>query len=193
MLAQATTSANGRPGIHHVISRTIKDLFCRFQTMKGRCVPRKGGWDTHGLPVELGVEKALGIVKDDIGKKISIADFNKACREDVMKLTDVWHDLTRKMGYWVDMDDPYVTYSNKYIESTWYLTNRHCESDRAIAVAGRGVESMSVIGRVAFERRRASFSPTPDTSWLTLIFFALRPLRKADRRSDRFFGDRCSS
>ncbi len=114
-------SANGMPGIHHVIARSIKDIFCRYKTMKGYLVKRKAGWDTHGLPVELGVEKALGITKEDIGKTISVAEYNAACRKDVMKYTKEWEDLTRKMGYWVDMDDPYITYDNHYIETLWYL------------------------------------------------------------------------
>ena len=114
-------SANGMPGIHHVIARSIKDIFCRYKTMKGFLVKRKAGWDTHGLPVELGVEKALGITKEDIGKKISVEEYNTACRKDVMKYTKEWEDLTNKMGYWVDMDDPYITYDNRYIETLWYL------------------------------------------------------------------------
>ncbi|MCF2604506.1 isoleucine--tRNA ligase [Parabacteroides distasonis] len=114
-------SANGMPGIHHVIARSIKDIFCRYKTMKGFLVNRKAGWDTHGLPVELGVEKSLGITKEDIGKKLSVADYNAACRRDVMKFTKEWEDLTQKMGYWVDMDDPYITYDNRYIETLWYL------------------------------------------------------------------------
>ncbi|HAP69412.1 MAG TPA: isoleucine--tRNA ligase [Flavobacteriales bacterium] len=114
-------SANGMPGIHHVMARTIKDIFCRYRTLKGYQVKRKAGWDTHGLPVELGVEKELGITKEDIGKTISIAEYNDACRKAVMKYTDVWNDLTRKIGYWVDMEHPYVTYENKYIESVWWL------------------------------------------------------------------------
>ncbi len=114
-------SANGMPGIHHVMSRTIKDAICRYKTQCGYEVKRKAGWDTHGLPVELGVEKALGITKEDIGTKISIEDYNKACRTDVMKYTDAWEDLTRKMGYWVNMDHPYVTYDNRYIETLWWL------------------------------------------------------------------------
>ncbi len=114
-------SANGMPGIHHVIARSIKDIFCRYKTMKGYQVKRKAGWDTHGLPVELGVEKSLGITKEDIGKKISVADYNAACRKEVMKFTKEWEDLTRKMGYWVDMSDPYITYDNRYIETLWYL------------------------------------------------------------------------
>ncbi|NPA35809.1 MAG: isoleucine--tRNA ligase [Chlorobi bacterium] len=114
-------SANGMPGIHHVMARTIKDVFCRFKTQDGYLVKRKAGWDTHGLPVELGVEKSLGITKEDIGKKISVAEYNAACRKDVMKYTDMWEDLTHKMGYWVDMNDPYITYDNRYIETLWWL------------------------------------------------------------------------
>ncbi len=114
-------SANGMPGIHHVMARTIKDTFCRYKTMKGFLVRRKAGWDTHGLPVELGVEKTLGITKEDIGKTISVADYNAACRKDVMKFTKEWTDLTHKMGYWVDLENPYITYDNKYIETLWFL------------------------------------------------------------------------
>lgn len=114
-------SANGLPGIHHVMARAIKDIICRYKTLQGYRVNRKAGWDTHGLPVELGVEKELGITKEDIGKKITIEEYNAACRKAVMKYTDVWNDLTEKMGYWVDMDDPYITYENKYIESVWWL------------------------------------------------------------------------
>lgn len=114
-------SANGLPGIHHVMARAIKDIFCRYKTLKGYQVKRKAGWDTHGLPVELGVEKELGITKEDIGKKITIEEYNNACKEAVMRYTDVWNNLTRQMGYWVDMDDPYITYENKYIESVWWL------------------------------------------------------------------------
>ncbi len=122
-------SANGMPGIHHVMARAIKDIFCRFKTQQGYQVKRKAGWDTHGLPVELSVEKELGITKEDIGKTISIADYNKKCRENVMKYTDVWNDLTRKIGYWVDLGDPYITYENKYIESVWYLLKRLYDKD----------------------------------------------------------------
>ena len=114
-------SANGLPGVHHVLARTIKDIFPRYKTMKGFQVKRKAGWDTHGLPVELGVEKELGITKEDIGKTISIEDYNSACRKAVMQYTDIWNDLTQKMGYWVNMDDPYVTYDSKYMESVWWL------------------------------------------------------------------------
>ena len=114
-------SANGLPGVHHVLARTIKDIFPRYKTMKGYQVKRKAGWDTHGLPIELGVEKELGITKEDIGTKISIEDYNAACRKAVMRYTDIWNDLTEKMGYWVNMDDPYVTYEHKYMESVWWL------------------------------------------------------------------------
>jgi isoleucyl-tRNA synthetase len=114
-------SANGMPGIHHVMARAIKDIFCRYKTLKGYRVQRKGGWDTHGLPIELAVEKALGITKDDIGKKITVKEYNDACRKEVMRYTDVWNDLTEKMGYWVDLEDPYITYKNEYIESLWWI------------------------------------------------------------------------
>ncbi|MGY4383758.1 isoleucyl-tRNA synthetase [Pedobacter sp. UYP24] len=114
-------SANGMPGIHHVMGRAIKDIFCRYKTLKGFQVKRKGGWDTHGLPIELAVEKKLGITKEDIGKKISVEEYNTACREEVMKYTDVWNDLTEKMGYWVDLENPYITYENNYIESLWWI------------------------------------------------------------------------
>lgn len=114
-------SANGMPGIHHVMARAIKDIFCRYKTMQGFLVHRKAGWDTHGLPIELSVEKTLGITKEDIGKKISIDEYNNACRKEVMKYTDLWEELTHKMGYWVNMDDPYITYDNRYIETLWWL------------------------------------------------------------------------
>lgn len=114
-------SANGMPGIHHVMARTIKDIICRYKTMRGFHVKRKAGWDTHGLPVELGVEKTLGITKEDIGKKISVDEYNAACRREVMKFTREWESLTSLMGYWVDMKEPYITYDNRYIESVWWL------------------------------------------------------------------------
>ena len=122
-------SANGMPGIHHVIARSIKDIFCRYKTMKGFLVNRKAGWDTHGLPVELSVEKSLGITKEDIGKRISVDEYNKACRVEVMKYTKEWEELTRIMGYWVDMSDPYLTYDNRYIESLWYLLKELYKKD----------------------------------------------------------------
>ena len=114
-------SANGLPGIHHVISRTLKDLICRYKTMKGFQVERKGGWDTHGLPVELGVEKELGITKEDIGKKISVEVYNQKCREAVLRYKDKWDNLTERMGYWVDLEHPYITFENQYIETVWWL------------------------------------------------------------------------
>jgi len=122
-------SANGMPGIHHVIARSIKDIFCRYKTMKGFLVNRKAGWDTHGLPVELGVEKSMGITKEDIGKKISVEEYNAACRTEVMKYTREWEELTRKMGYWVDMSEPYITYDNRYIETLWYLLKELYKND----------------------------------------------------------------
>ncbi|MEA2042525.1 MAG: isoleucine--tRNA ligase [Bacteroidota bacterium] len=122
-------SANGKPGIHHVISRALKDTFCRYKTLKGYRVDRKAGWDTHGLPVELAVEKKLGITKDEIGKSISVEEYNKTCREEVLKYTDLWENITDKMGYWVDMDDPYITYDNKYIETVWWLLKQMYEKN----------------------------------------------------------------
>nr|WP_067055642.1 isoleucine--tRNA ligase [Mucilaginibacter sp. L294] len=122
-------SANGMPGIHHVMGRSIKDIFCRYKTLKGFQVKRKGGWDTHGLPIELAVEKSLGITKDDIGKKITVKEYNDACRKEVMRYTDVWNDLTLKMGYWVDLDNPYVTYENEYIESLWWILKQLYNKD----------------------------------------------------------------
>ena len=122
-------SANGLPGIHHVMARAIKDIFCRYKTQKGFQVKRKAGWDTHGLPVELGTEKELGLTKEDIGKKISIEEYNEACKKTVMRYTDVWNDLTEKMGYWVDMDNPYVTYKSKYMESVWWLLKQIYDKD----------------------------------------------------------------
>lgn len=122
-------SANGMPGIHHVMARAIKDIFCRYKTLKGYQVKRKGGWDTHGLPIELAVEKSLGITKDDIGKKISVKDYNDACRKEVMRYTDIWNDLTEKMGYWVDLENPYVTYKNEYIETLWWILKEFYNKD----------------------------------------------------------------
>lgn len=122
-------SANGMPGIHHVMGRSIKDIFCRYKTLKGFQVKRKGGWDTHGLPIELAVEKKLGITKEDIGKKITVEEYNNACREEVMKYTDVWNDLTVKMGYWVDLENPYITYKTEYIETLWYLLKELYKKD----------------------------------------------------------------
>src|SRR5690606_26845811 len=117
-------SANGTPGIHHVMARAVKDIFCRYKTLRGFQVKRKGGWDTHGLPVELQVEKELGITKEDIGKKISVEEYNDRCRQAVMKYTHEWDELTERMGYWVDLDDPYITYNKDYMESLWYLLKK---------------------------------------------------------------------
>ena len=114
-------SANGKPGIHHVMARSIKDAICRYKTQTGFKVNRRAGWDTHGLPVEIGVEKKLGIHKEDIGTRISVEEYNRTCREEVMKYTAEWRNLTERIGYWVDMDDPYITYDNRYIETLWYL------------------------------------------------------------------------
>ena len=129
VFVEGPPSANGLPGIHHVTGRAIKDIFCRYKTLKGFEVKRKAGWDTHGLPVELKVEKELGITKEDIGNKISVEDYNKACREAVMRYTDIWNDLTVKMGYWVDMENPYVTYESKYMESVWWLLGEMYRKD----------------------------------------------------------------
>ncbi len=122
-------SANGKPGIHHVMARTIKDLFCRYQTQKGKYVVRKAGWDTHGLPVEISLEKDLGITKEDVGKKISVEEYNKACRANVLKYKDLWDDMTKKIGYWVDLEQPYITFDNKYIETVWYLLKELYKKD----------------------------------------------------------------
>jgi len=122
-------SANGAPGIHHVMARAVKDIFCRFKTLKGFQVKRKGGWDTHGLPVELQVEKELGITKEDIGKKITVEEYNQKCRETVMKFKNQWDDLTEKMGYWVDLDNPYVTFEKEYMESLWWLLKELYKKD----------------------------------------------------------------
>jgi len=122
-------SANGLPGIHHVMARSIKDIFCRYKTQKGYQVKRKAGWDTHGLPVELGVEKELGITKEDIGTKISVEEYNEACKNAVMRYTDVWSNLTEQMGYWVNMDEPYITYKSKYMETVWWLLSEIYKKD----------------------------------------------------------------
>ena len=129
MFYEGPPSANGLPGIHHVMARAIKDIFCRYQTQKGKLVHRKAGWDTHGLPIELGVEKELGITKEDIGKSISIADYNAACKKAVMRYTDVWNDMTRRIGFWLDLEHPYVTYQTKYIESVWHLLKQLYDQD----------------------------------------------------------------
>ena len=134
-------SANGKPGIHHVMARTVKDLFCRYHTMKGQRVERKGGWDTHGLPVELKVEKELGITKDDIGTTITVEQYNQECRDAVMKFKKLWDDLTRQMGYWADLDNPYITFDNDYIESTWHLLKKM--HDKGLLYKGYTVQPYS--------------------------------------------------
>ena len=134
-------SANGTPGIHHIMARAIKDIFCRYKTLKGYFVERKGGWDTHGLPVELQVEKQLGITKDDIGKKISIAEYNEKCKEAVMKYKDEWDLLTERIGYWVDLDNPYITFEVSYIESVWYLLKQFY--DRGLLYKGYTIQPYS--------------------------------------------------
>ena len=134
-------SANGMPGIHHVMARSIKDAICRYKTQSGYKVNRRAGWDTHGLPVELGVEKKLGITKEDIGRKISVEEYNRTCREEVMKYTAEWRNLTERIGYWVDMDDPYITYDNRYIETLWWLLKKIY--DKGYLYKGKSIQPYS--------------------------------------------------
>ena len=134
-------SANGMPGIHHVMARSIKDAICRYKTQSGYKVNRKAGWDTHGLPVELGVEKMLGITKEDIGTKISVEEYNDACRKEVMKYTAEWVNMTERVGYWVDMNDPYITYDNRYIETLWYLLKKIY--DKGLLYKGKSIQPYS--------------------------------------------------
>ncbi|HRT52491.1 MAG TPA: isoleucine--tRNA ligase, partial [Flavobacteriales bacterium] len=164
-------SANGLPGIHHVMARTIKDIFCRYQTQKGHRVDRKAGWDTHGLPIELGVEKELGITKEDIGKKISIEEYNAACKKAVMRYTDVWNDLTKRIGFWLDLEHPYVTYHTKYIESVWYLLKKLYDDDLLYKgytiqpyspAAGTGLSSHEL-------NQPGTYKPVKDTSAVALF------------------------
>jgi isoleucyl-tRNA synthetase len=173
-------SANGMPGIHHVISRTLKDLVCRYKTMQGFQVKRKGGWDTHGLPIELGVEKQLGITKEDIGKKISVIDYNKKCREVVMQYKDKWDDLTRKMGYWVDLDHPYVTFENNYIESLWWCLGELYKKGylyESVSIqpyspaAGTGLSSHEL-------NQPGTYKDVKDTS--AVVMFKAKPAKDAD-------------
>ena len=168
-------SANGLPGIHHVMARAIKDIFCRYQTQKGHRVDRKAGWDTHGLPIELGVEKELGITKEDIGKKISIEDYNAACKKAVMRYTDVWNDMTRRIGFWLDLEHPYVTYHTKYIESVWHLLKQLHEQDLLYKgytiqpyspAAGTGLSSHEL-------NQPGTYKPVKDTSAVAL--FKVKP------------------
>ena len=176
-------SANGLPGIHHVMARTIKDIFCRYKTQQGYLVHRKAGWDTHGLPVELGVEKKLGITKEDIGSKISIEEYNRTCREAVMEFTGVWENLTRRMGYWVNMDEPYVTYDNKYIESLWWLLKQLF--DKGLLYKGYTIQPYSPAAGTGLSTHELNqpgcYRDVKDTT-CTAQFRVVR-----DERSERFF------
>jgi len=178
-------SANGLPGIHHVMARAIKDIFCRYQTQKGKLVHRKAGWDTHGLPIELGVEKELGITKEDIGKKISIEEYNAACKKAVMRYTDVWNDMTRRIGFWLDLEHPYVTYKTKYIESVWWLLKQLYDQDLLYKgytiqpyspAAGTGLSSHEL-------NQPGTYKPVKDTSVVALFKV------KRDAKSDFLFAD----
>ncbi len=178
-------SANGLPGIHHVMARAIKDIFCRYQTQKGKRVDRKAGWDTHGLPIELGVEKELGITKEDIGKKISIEEYNAACKKAVMRYTDVWNDMTRRIGFWLDLEHPYVTYQTKYIESVWHLLKQLYDQDLLYKgytiqpyspAAGTGLSSHEL-------NQPGTYKPVKDTS--AVAMFKVKP----DHASDFLFKD----
>ena len=176
-------SANGLPGIHHVMARTIKDIICRYKTQQGYLVHRKAGWDTHGLPVELGVEKKLGITKEDIGTKISIEEYNRTCREAVMEFTGAWEDLTRKMGYWVNMDDPYITYDNKYIETLWWLLKQLF--DKGLLYKGYTIQPYSPAAGTGLSTHELNqpgcYRDVKDTT-CTAQFRVVR-----DERSERFF------
>ena len=176
-------SANGMPGIHHVMARTIKDVFCRYKTQQGYLVHRKAGWDTHGLPVELGVEKKLGITKEDIGRKISIEEYNRTCREAVMEFTGVWENLTRRMGYWVNMDDPYITYDNKYIETLWWLLKQLF--DKGLLYKGYTIQPYSPAAGTGLSTHELNqpgcYRDVKDTT-CTAQFRVVR-----DERSERFF------
>ena len=176
-------SANGMPGIHHVMARTIKDIICRYKTLQGFLVHRKAGWDTHGLPVELGVEKSLGITKEDIGKKITVEEYNRACRADVMKYTDVWEKLTRQMGYWVDMENPYITYDNKYIETLWWLLKQLY--DKGLLYKGYTIQPYSPAAGTGLSTHELNqpgcYRDVKDTT-CTAQFRVVR-----DERSEQFF------
>lgn len=178
-------SANGVPGIHHVMARAIKDIVCRYQTLKGNYVSRKAGWDTHGLPVEIGVEKSLGITKEDIGKKISVEDYNKACRTEVMKYKDLWDDLTVKMGYWVNLDDPYITFDNKYIESVWYLLSKL--NEKGLMYKGYTIQPFSPAAGTGLSTHELNqpgcYRDVKDTT-LTAQFKVIR-----NEKSEAFFKD----
>ena len=178
-------SANGLPGIHHVLARALKDIFCRYKTQQGFQVKRKAGWDTHGLPVELGVEKELGITKEDIGKTISISEYNEACREAVMRYTDVWNDLTKKMGYWVDMEDPYITYTSKYMESVWWLLSTLYK--KGLIYKGYTIQPYSPMAGTGLSSHELNqpgcYRDVSDTS-VTAQFETLDDTLPADLRSD---------
>lgn len=182
-------SANGLPGIHHVMARAIKDIFCRYRTQKGRRVDRKAGWDTHGLPIELGVEKELGITKEDIGKKISIEEYNAACKKAVMRYTDVWNDMTRRIGFWLDLEKPYVTYQTKYIESVWHLLHKLYSEDLLYKgytiqpyspAAGTGLSSHEL-------NQPGTYKPVKDTSAVAL--FKVKPDHASEFLFPDAFGD----
>ncbi|MBK9176286.1 MAG: isoleucine--tRNA ligase [Flavobacteriales bacterium] len=178
-------SANGLPGIHHVMARTIKDIFCRYQTQKGHRVDRKAGWDTHGLPIELGVEKELGITKEDIGKKISIADYNAACKKAVMRYTDVWNDLTERIGFWLDLEHPYVTYRTKYIESVWHLLKQLY--DQNLLYKGYTIQPYSPAAGTGLSSHElnqpGTYKPVKDTSVVAMFKV------KRDENSEWLFKD----
>ncbi len=184
-------SANGKPGIHHVMGRTVKDLFCRYHTLKGRRVERKGGWDTHGLPVELQVEKELGITKEDIGKKITVEQYNQACRDTVLRYKDLWDDLTRRMGYWVDLDDPYITFHNSYIETCWWLLKRlyntRTASGERLLYKGFTIQPFSPAAGTGLSSHELNmpgcYKEVTDIS--AVAMFKVR----RDERSERFFSD----
>ena len=181
-------SANGMPGIHHVIARTIKDIFCRYKTMKGFRVDRKAGWDTHGLPVELGVEKELGITKEDIGRKVSVAEYNAACRKNVMTYTKEWEDLTQQMGYWVDMEHPYITYDNRYIETLWYLLKALYE--KGLLYKGYTIQPYSPAAGTGLSSHELNqpgcYRDVKDTT-VTAQFRAIRPEQPANDFLKRVF------
>src|SRR4051812_14296473 len=169
-------SANGLPGIHHVISRTLKDMVCRYKTMRGYQVKRKGGWDTHGLPVELGVEKELGITKEDIGEKISVEEYNQKCREAVLRYKDKWDELTTRMGYWVDLEHPYITFDNKYIETLWWLLKQLYDKEllyESVSIqpyspgAGTGLSSHEL-------NQPGCYKEVKDTSCVAMFALALK-------------------
>lgn len=178
-------SANGIPGIHHVMARTIKDIFCRYKTMKGFYVSRKAGWDTHGLPIEIGVEKKLGITKDDIGKSISIEDYNKECRSEVMRYKDLWDDLTVKMGYWLNLDDPYITYENKYIESVWFLLKRLY--DKGLLYKGYTIQPYSPAAGTGLSTHELNQPGTYKMVKDNTVVAQFRVIR--DQKSDFLFSD----